>query len=525
MTITNEDIDGLTGAFRDAIAAADHAGRLPEARVRALRARLESSRDGEPPSMTFRDLDRLLGPFEALPPGVQSSLVQEVEEDERWRLRGYELGNWHRGAVRLLRSRRYRRLAGSFTYPSVVLLRDGPRSLLYALHGAAARWKGRHASRPSAGSLLRAAGLDPRSLVVYYARGLAQPAGYRGFWHDPARNVTVGSILGVDLVPTAEGLWYLESNLNPAVRPARTALYEKDDPLVVNLCRFAQEGGYRRLVVVMPNNQRADPTMAGRYEKESASWKIQLTLLDDAYLRRSRHDQTFRVPEPLEPDTLVVRMKLYRTNLDEVFHSKRGTHRALRIYQEQSADRDVRLPPISDDPTASPYDPRLPFPNLVYKTERDRGNGLVFLKASSLENARELVTREIEQRRPARWSDRLSEPVDRVFDDHRGVFQPYIVGSLLEDRRLYYVRAHVLLTPVGAQYLSAHRIVSGTPVPQELRDGIVRDRAPYFWKFVTGARFALVPSEEESGVVKATLSVARGLSAAATYGFQTRPAP
>ncbi len=42
--------------------------------------------------------------------------------------------------------------------------------------------------------------------------------------------------------------------------------------------------------------------------------------------------------------------------------------------------------------------------------------------------------------------------------------------------------------------------------------------------FVTGARFALVPSEEESGVVKATLSVARGLSAAALYGFQTGPA-
>ena len=255
MTTSSDDIDGLTAAFRDAIAAADPVGRLPAARVRALRARLEGSRDGEQPSMTLRDLDRLLGPFEALPPGVQRSLVREVEEDERWRLRGYELGDWHYAAVRLLRSRRYQRLARSFSYTSVVLLRDGPRSTLYALYGAAARWKGRHASRPSAGSVLRAAGLDPRSLVVYYARGLAQPAGYRGFWHDPRRNVTVGSILGVDLVPTADGFWYLESNLNPAIRPARTALYEKDDPFVVNLCRFAQEGGYRRLVVVLPNNQ------------------------------------------------------------------------------------------------------------------------------------------------------------------------------------------------------------------------------------------------------------------------------
>jgi hypothetical protein len=456
---------------------------------------------------------------------VQSSLVHEVEEDERWRLRGYELGDWHVAAVRLLRNRRYRRLARRFRYASILLLRDGPRSALYALYGAVARWKGRHASRPSVGSVLRAAGLDPRSLVVCYARGLAQPAGYRGFWHDPKRNITVGSALGVDLLPTADGFWYLESNLNPAIRPARSALYETDDPFVVNLCRFAQEGGYRRLVVVWPRDQRVDRIMAGRHGKEAAARKIQLTLLEDAYRRRSRYDQTFRVPESLEPDTLVVRMKLYQTNLDGIFHNKRGSHRALGIYQERSGDRDVRLPPTSDDPVASQYDPRQPFPNLVYKMpERDRGTGIVFLKAPSLKNARELVTRGIEQRRPAKLSDRLNERASQLFDDHRGIFQPYIVGSMLEDRRLYYVRAHVLLTPVGAQYLSAHRIVSGTPVPRELPDGILQDRAPYLWSFTAGAGLALVPPEEESGVVKATLSVARGLSAAAMYGFQTHPA-
>jgi hypothetical protein len=65
--------------------------------------------------------------------------------------------------------------------------------------------------------------------------------------------------------------------------------------------------------------------------------------------------------------------------------------------------------------------------------------------------------------------------------------------------------------------------VSGTPVPEALGDGTVRDRDAYFWKFVTGAHFALSPPEEESRVAKAALSVARGLSAAAVYGFQTHP--
>ena len=473
----------------------------------------------------LRDPERLLGPFEDLPAGVQRSLVHEIEEDERWRLRGFELGDWHPAAVRLLKNRPVKLLSRSFSDTSASLLRNLPRSILYAAYGAAERWKGRHALRPSAGAMLRAAGLDLRPLAVYYARRLDQPSGYRGFWHDPSSNVTYGTILGVDLLPTADGHWYLESNLNPALWPARSALYETDDPFVVNLFAFARERGYRRLVVVMPNQSRVDPVMAERYERESAESKIRLTLLEDPYLHRPRYDLTYRVPESPEPDTLVVRMKLYQTNLDDVFHGKRGSHRALRIYQERSPDRDVRLPPISEDPIASEYDPKQPFPNLVYKMpDRDRGNGIVFLKASSLENARELVTREIEDSRPEKLSDRLTGLATRLFEDQGGFFQPYIVGSMLEERRLYYVRAHVLLTPVGAQYLSAHRIVSGTPVPRDLPDGIVKDRPAYFWKFVTGARFALMPPEEESRVVKAALSVARGLSEAAAYAFQTRPA-
>jgi hypothetical protein len=367
-------------------------------------------------------------------------------------------------------------------------------------------------------------GLDPRVLTVYYARGLAQPTGYRGFWHDSERNVTVGCVLGVDLIPTTEGFWYVESNLNAGIRPERTALYEKDDPFVVNLCGFAQEGGYRRLIVVLQNGQRVDPVMARRYEEESAARKMQLTLLEDSYLVPGRYPQTYRVPQSLDPDTLVVRMKNYRTNLDYVVHNKRGSHRALRIYQERSADRDVRLPLTSDDPVSSEYDPGQPFPNLVYKLpERDRKSGVVFLKASSLENARELVSRAVKQIRPTKLSDRLSERVSHLLDDTRGVFQPYIVGPMLEGRRLYTIRAHVLLTPVGACDLSAHRVVGGTPVPRELAEGIVQDHRPYLWSLATGARLTLAPSQEETGAGKAALAVARGLSAAVAYGFQTCP--
>jgi len=512
-------------AIRDALAGADSDGRLPPANARVLRTGLDVFGAGTPPAALWSP-ERLLGAFEALPLGVQRSLIRELQENERWHLRALELGDWHVAAVRLLKSPGFRRLAGGFAKTIVLLVRDSPRRIFDGLHRAAERWKGRHASRPSVGSVLRAAGLNTfSSLAVCYARGLVQPPAYRGFWHDPTRNVTVGTILGVDLLPTASGFWYLESNLNPAMRPARTALYTNEDPLVANLCRFAQGGGYRRLVVVLQSKEALGRVMAGRYQEESAARKIQLTLLEDKYRRPTRYEQTLRMPESLEPDTLVVRLRHFGTNLDTVFHTKKGAHRALRVYQERSGDRDVLLPPTSDDPVASEYDPTQPFPNLVYKMERDMGRGIVFLKASSLENARELVARGIERLRPAKLSTRVYLGAYNLFEDSRGVFQPYLVGPMLEGRRLYFVRAHVLLTPVGAQYLSAHRTVSTTPVPRELPDGIVEDRAPYYWGYAAGnARYELLPPEEEPAVVKAVLGVARGLSAAAEYGFETRPA-
>jgi len=520
VTSPRDEIGGLAALFRDAVAGADSTGRLPATAARALRARLDGP--GAESLAARAGLEGLLGPFDGLPPAVQSSLVRDLEDDERRRLRGHELGDWHRGIVRSLRTPRMRRAAKGLVGRGAVVLRDGPGRTLYALHRAREVRKGRRASRPFLSQLLRAAGIDPLSLTVYYARGLRQPAPYRGYWHDPKRNVTVGSILGVDLLPSAEGLWYLESNLNSAFRNARAALYEKSDPYVVNLFRFAQEGGYRRILVVLGNNHVLDPVMAERFERESAATRIDLTLLEDAYLPKSRHGQTFGVPESLEPDTLAVRMKLYHANVDHVIHNKRACHRSLGIYQARTGDRDVLLPPTSDDPVASEYDARRPFPNLVYKMpELDLGLGVVFLKTPSLENAHELVTRELRRRRPGKWSDRLN--ATHLFDEHRGVFQPYILGSMLEGRRLYYVRSHVFVSPRGPQFLSAHRIVCAHPVPDELRDGIVRDRKPYFWSFDKGATFEVPSPEEEARAVAATLSVARGLSAGAAYGFRTGP--
>src|SRR6187200_3246235 len=111
---TSEDVaGGPSVAIRDALAGADSDGRLPPANARVLRTGLDVFGAGTPPAALWSP-ERLLGAFEALPLGVQRSLIRELQENERWHLRALELGDWHVAAVRLLKSPGFRRLAGGF---------------------------------------------------------------------------------------------------------------------------------------------------------------------------------------------------------------------------------------------------------------------------------------------------------------------------------------------------------------------------------------------------------------------------
>jgi hypothetical protein len=109
-------------------------------------------------------------------------------------------------------------------------------------------------------------------------------------------------------------------------------------------------------------------------------------------------------------------------------------------------------------------------------------------------------------------------------EEQEPMFQTYVPSSLLEGRRLSIARAHVLATPVGIQFLSAHRIVSNRPVPESLAEGLVTDPAPFIVNYSLDSEHALMPPEEERMVEKAALSVARALCWAVESRFQTGPA-
>jgi hypothetical protein len=467
-------------------------------------------------------LEQHIGPFDTLPQATQRAIVQAIEAHDRLSMAGYEMGNWHVATTRFLHKLRRKmprsmRPVRRLATVAASVLQNGPARGGYELYRWQLSLRGKYEARPTLAAFLEAAGINLKQLAVCYARGIRQPETYRGLWHDPAQHNTVGVVLGIDLLPGADGYWFVESNLDCALRLERTALYDQD-PFVSNLLDFASAQGYRHLVILAGNSSRIDALMAKQYKDGAATRQLELTLIEDAYLPDSDQAQSFGIPPFQHDKTLVVRIKYYRTSFDYVLQHKWASNHALKKYKAFSAEPKLLLPPVGHEPLLGNGSLDEPFPNLVYKfPERDSGGGVIFFKATSPAHARSLLAEAKLLFRPTDLRGRLYA----LQEDHHGLYQPYIRPLLLDGRRLYILRSHILITPNGMQFLSAHRVVSSRAIPEHLPTGVVKDPQPYLVNYSLGAKYELVPPAEEEEVKAVTFAVAQGLFWAVTYGFET----
>lgn len=512
----------FVNAMSQTLSHLDENGRLTSENARALRRAIAEARN-ERRLGGVVELDKYFGPFESLPLGVKHAIVRAITDDDRWRMAGHELGDWHFEIIQILQTLYWKLVQYkldhliSFIHLLADIVHRGPRWMLHAMYRRQLSWQGKYYTRPTLKAVLNIAGIEPWNFAVCYARDIPQPMAYRGFWHDPPHHNTVGVVLGIDLIPTPEGYWYVESNLNCGLRFERTALYSCD-PFVLNLLEFTKAQGYRHLVVMAGNLQRVDKLMAKQYEEGALARGIKLSIIEDAYLPNSKYAQSFGIPTFYNDSTLVVRIKFYPTNLDYLFNHKWASMRALEIYKQHSSDPALLLPTTSTEPVLGEVDSQDPFPNLVYKfPEMDCGESVIFLKVTSPEHARKILEEAIclnRRRRP--WNRYLA-----LIKEQKGLYQSYIQSSLSPDRQLYIVRAHVLITPIGIKFLSAHHVVSGRRVPEHLPLGVVHEPLAFIVNHSVGSKLEIVPPKEEPAVKTAALAVARGLAWAATYGFQT----
>jgi hypothetical protein len=517
-------MDQLAAALADTLQRVRSDGRVPRDVAARLRA-AAGARDGEPP-----DLDAVvaaLPAFDSLPEPSRRSLYDIVLGDDAWSM-WLRRASWRHALVRTSRTIAAK-LPASFG--RVKRLMDQGESLFLLWHArvvheaykAVLGWRGRAAAEPSLAGALAAAGLDARTIGSMYLRRVPQPLDTAAYWHDAARHATIGVVVGIDFIVNDEGVWFVESNLNVGLMEERSRLYESD-PFVDNMVRFARQNGYTSLVFLACNDYPVDAIMAARIERAAEAAGLRATVVEDRHAPKGRLPQTFVVP-PVEAErTLVVRSKLFHTTLDAMFHHKTLSLRALEQYQRAFPDRDVRVPLTGADAFPESLPMAGPFPNLVCKfPERDQGQGVVFLKVPSLTRAREIVNDPEEMNRHSVANVLTKLRYSLNLEEQTGVFQSYIPSSLLDGRRLFIARAHVLATPIGIAFLSAHRVVSKIPIPESLAEGLVENSRPYIVNYSLDSEHAAMPADEEARVSKAALSVVRALCWAVEDRFQTGP--
>jgi hypothetical protein len=471
------------------------------------------------------DVVSALPAFETLSDAARRSLYDTVLTDDWWSM-------WFRRATlrqvltRAVRTAglkipaRYTRLR-RFVESGEFLFLYWQARLVHMLYRRVLTFRGWRSREPTLAAALQIAGLDARVIASSYLRHVPQPLETAGYWHDPARLTTVGVVVGIDFIVNDEGVWFVESNLNVGLMEERSRLYETD-PLVTALVRFASQRGYASMLFLACNDVPVDDIMAARIEQTARAAGLRATVLEDRYAPKRRLDQTFLVPPPGER-TLVVRSKMFHTSLDAIFHHKVLSLHALESYQRAFPDRDVRLPPtgLGSIAGAPPMDG--PFPNLVCKfPERDQGQGVVFMKVPSLARAQAIIADSVEMNRRS-VANVWTKLRYRFKLEDQTIFQAYIPSSLLEGRRLSIARAQVFATPLGVEFLSAHRVVSNLPIPVSLEEGVVEDARPYIVNYSLDSRHAPMPPDEERRVSRAALSVARALCWAVESRFQTSP--
>jgi hypothetical protein len=514
----------IVSALHDVLQNVGADGRVRRSAADRLRKAIRAQNDQS--GSSAQDLVASLPPYETLPGDARAALVAAVLEDDSWSMR------LRRAVPRQVLTRAVRTLGRSVP-DGLPRLRRGVEQteflflywqarLAHMLYRRTLLLLGWNSSHPPLAALLSIVGLDARVIASSYLRQLPQPAETAGYWHDAKRHTTVGVVVGIDFIVNDEGVWFVESNLNVGLMEERSRLYTID-PFVTNLIQFARQRGYTSLIFLACNDVPVDDIMAERIKRAAEDAGLRATVLEDRYAPQRRLSQTFLVP-PIDERTLVVRSKMFHISLDAIFHHKTLSFAALEAYQRAFPDRDVRLPPTSLEEISRTLRMDGPFPNLVCKfPERDQGQGVLFMKVPSLARAQAILDDAVEMNRHSVANIWTKLRYRFKLEDQTSVFQPYIPSSLGENRSLSIVRAQVFASPVGIQFLSAHRVVSNLPTPESLEEGLVHDPRPYIVNYSLDSRHAPMAPEDESRVEKAALSVVRGLCWAVESRYQTGP--
>ena len=363
--------------------------------------------------------------------------------------------------------------------------------------------------RTSLSAMLSVIGEHPSRLMSYAAHPIPQLPDLRGYWSSAKQKSAVGYMVGMDLVPTEAGCWFLENNISATLRYDRSALYERD-PLVTNLITAAKKMDYKNLVVLAASGREGmNPLMYKHFDISSREMGLPVTVVENPYYMRDDRSRSRGIPDPDRTNTFTARFTGLNATVDWLLGNKDLGNRALHSYLNRTKDPHLMLPDASLTLDSEPLSMDHPFPNFVFKIPSvDQGAGIVFIKTATLQEAEHLIASANRDDFPEAFTDESY----RLLRQGGLLAERYVRSQLIDDCFMYKIRAHALLCPGGPHFLSAHRVTSTLPIPAGVEEGIVLDDEFYNINIYKSAKYQQVPDDEIPSVARATLAVARGLS-------------
>jgi len=442
------------------------------------------------------------GPFDDLPPHLRAALADAVarEMEERSfttgdrlhrRVHGplFRLGSEiaHRGRRLSSRGARWRR-AGRNVYLC-------GRGLCWASERAGRAWL--DASRfvgpwETSGfhALWKWAGVDPMRPAIEYVRGVACDPRVSPVYRDPRRRVSSWMMVGLDLLFSDRGVYYIEANINPGFMLRRRVLYPEGDPLLEVLVAGARREGCDR-IVMFPSSIAAVSRKVERWWRERTDAAgVELEIRDDPRVRSSWRRATDAIMPADTERTLFVNVRTLPHPVNVLLEEKGRFEEEIERHNARApAAERIPVPRRirSSDELPAP-DPAGRFPNVVVKH--------AFLNEA----------RDVRMYRTSTLDSWMSRPPHVAFEFVPAALEPLCRDGVSGDYASKY-RVNLFVTPDGPICAGVLKATAATPVTERLDEGLVRNPAPYLVNGHTGAVHELATAEEHERIEPAALRI------------------
>ena len=307
-------------------------------------------------------------------------------------------------------------------------------------------------------------------------------------------SVETAVVVGLDLVPSSNKLYFIEANFNIGYSSERLRLYADNDPLGYSIIQYAVQNRYEFIVLYGRSvvGQVFDKMTALSWYRIGEKYGCSLRVIDYKFsgLSNSRA-KSIDILWPTRGKTLNVLIRApVSSSLSKLISEKGYLEELIEDSNTKSSVENYIYVPkklLASNDSFKLQSNNL-FPNIIVKHRRkDRGEGIEIFNTEKI---------------PENYPER-----DYLINEFVRPDFFYSTNENRNDQYVYKYRSQILLTINGPIYLGAHKIRSVTRIPDNLQIGKIADINPYIANHSLGAVYEKTSKEEDESCKKVSIRI------------------